>query len=579
MRKLPVSLIIIASLFISNNVSAEVQNYESKTQIKSIKENNNSIDIDNIWKVYNNKNTINDLFFVTSNRKFGIINEKGDIVIPLKYNLIIKPYFDDDTFILKEAENLNLVNKKGELLIKDNFKSLISVDKNIFSFSKNGKDFGLIDSNGKIILEAKFQDIKIINYEKKIYKAKYNGKYGLIDSKGKFIVKNKFEDVYGFSDDMIIFLEKKKFGFANKDGEIIVKPRYDSMTIFKDGFASFKENKKWGLINNKGKIIFKPSENYFFNFGNDVLISEKNSKYGVIDKNGKVVIDYKYDKISFFLDKVTTMVLNKKYGLINNKGKVIVEPKFDYLDTFGFKEITKFEINKKYGLINNEGKIILAPKYDEITTFYTSFSIVKLNKKYGLIDKNGKEIVSLKYDSLDFFDDILVTNINGKYGAINMNDHTLLEAKYDEVKPLSKTVFVVSENKLSYFINTKLNIKKKITVNFMNPELEKSTRVNMHLLQTLLETFAVDNRGDYPQDIQDLLREANKYQYNKKIVNIEDEKLDSLADNNSKIKGIVIYKPIKDKNGKVLEYKIFANDNNGNLLKDQNGNEFFLSSN
>ena len=40
-----------------------------------------------------------------------------------------------------------------------------------------------------------------------------------------------------------------------------------------------------------------------------------------------------------------------------------------------------------------------------------------------------------------------------------------------------------------------------------------------------------------------------------------------------------IFVGVKDKNGKVIEYKIFGNDNNGNLLKDNNGNDFFIDSN
>ncbi|MFN4152137.1 MAG: hypothetical protein ACK4IX_14445, partial [Candidatus Sericytochromatia bacterium] len=120
-------------------------------------------------------------------------------------------------------------------------------------------------------------------------------------------------------------------------------------------------------------------------------------------------------------------------------------------------------------------------------------------------------------------------------------------------------------------------IYKKISKKYKEVRLEKNTKYNMHTLQTLVETYAIDNKGLYPENLKVLINEATKNQYYKQIINYEDATLEALSDLKSNVKGTVIYIPIKDKSGKVNSYKILGNDKDGNHLKDKSGKDFFLT--
>lgn len=130
----------------------------------------------------------------------------------------------------------------------------------------------------------------------------------------------------------------------------------------------------------------------------------------------------------------------------------------------------------------------------------------------------------------------------------------------------------------------------------------ETLKYNMHVFQTMLETFAVDYQATYPKNVKSLVKEAKecKNPYYKELRNPSYEKQPTLVDYNDYPNKnfpplCVIYKvelsseliateddlkflnndyKIGDK--RVINYQIFGTDEKGNILK-ENGKEFFLS--
>jgi hypothetical protein len=127
-----------------------------------------------------------------------------------------------------------------------------------------------------------------------------------------------------------------------------------------------------------------------------------------------------------------------------------------------------------------------------------------------------------------------------------------------------------------------------------------SVKANMHTIQTLVETHAVDWTGLYPNNIEDLKKEAQKPSvsgaYWKDLKNPMTEKtglgkggsiinyssyISHKADL-STLKGMVIYQPLKCKVNKSSKktlcesYKIYGTDEKGLKIKDK-GKDFYLT--
>lgn len=122
-----------------------------------------------------------------------------------------------------------------------------------------------------------------------------------------------------------------------------------------------------------------------------------------------------------------------------------------------------------------------------------------------------------------------------------------------------------------------------------------SVKSNMHTFQTILETYSVDSSGNYPNNIADLKKSATtgNNQYWKNFRNPFSNNTDEILDYEEyiKIKDTLLYKSVKIddisalkgfviyKRNSISNYQIYCVNIDGNLLKDDFGNDFYLTNN
>lgn len=112
-----------------------------------------------------------------------------------------------------------------------------------------------------------------------------------------------------------------------------------------------------------------------------------------------------------------------------------------------------------------------------------------------------------------------------------------------------------------------------------------SVKANMHTLQTMLETYAVDWGGLYPDSLAQLKHEAtnSSYAYWKELTNpytSETGLYNAILDYQAyrplpQFKGMALYEPLPE-NGRVSTYRIWGTDEKAQILQDKN-KDFILS--
>ena len=192
---------------------------------------------------------------------------------------------------------------------------LISIKKYSYVKYKIDENYGVIDRNGNIVIEAKYKDINIPNpekdifvcyendekpivlnaqqqrlfqkydsveaiklknvanilcYEKSVLKYHKDGLYGIIDFQGNEITKNEYQVVENLEETEGKLLVKKdsKFGVININGVVLVEPKYDKIktdsyydienTYLRSGFIvsnTTKDGYRYGYINYDGKML------------------------------------------------------------------------------------------------------------------------------------------------------------------------------------------------------------------------------------------------------------------------------------------------------------------------------------
>ena len=380
------------------------------------------------------------LFVVIKDNKTGYINEKGEIIVPFQYDVIIRtglyqqelPNFYGGRIAFSMGGKMGLLDDKGAVIVEAKYKAI-----NNFI---NGYALVQTDRIGSIVEPKAFINIfgkEVIPGHKLppesqtideartvIWMANYSKVYvGIGDTVFR---SHTYNDAAEFSLGLAPVQVKKgdKYGYINKDFSWAIEPRFLSATpFFKEGVACVKFENSWGLIDTKGTVIakdfdFDPADylgkGYFFN--GLMSVRKKNGgqhfKYGFMNAKGELAIALKYDFADGYgfpsdgLAVVNEGSTGENYYAAAGGNWMLIDKKGNVQKTFGstydvvynFSEgIAIVKKDKKYGYINMEGKEILPPIYEEKPErFYNGLGRFylpgKIDKPFGYVNKEGKII-------------------------------------------------------------------------------------------------------------------------------------------------------------------------------------------
>ena len=292
----------------------------------------------------------------------------------------------------------------------------------------SGDKIGVVNREGKIIIEPKYMSVYIPNHSKDVFVCfTDDSTYEVLDKSGKDIF-TSFESVYPIIiSDTTLEMEKQvlsyeengKFGLIDFEGKKLTGAIYESVASLKNkpGCIQVKKDGLYGVVDSKGKIIIEPKYNSVrgdeFSTENEgylktgYIISEKTSTgiiYGYIDYEGKMLIEPEYESISRCLeyeDEEVYLVFmqNGKKGVIKDS-KIIIKPRYQSVVYYDVSNIFIVNKNKKYGFYNNEGDEILKPSYPEYSVAGNYISVKDDKGNMMLYDIHGNVVNTNTYKSI-----------------------------------------------------------------------------------------------------------------------------------------------------------------------------------
>ena len=380
---------------------------------------------------------------------------------------------------------------------KENYEleKISNEDINYYKIMSNGKS-GIIDKTGKVIIEPKYNTIKLPNPKKPIFICIYD--YNAVSGEYKTKVLNEKNEEILKNYENVNTIDIK---------EVVSSIPYEKTVL------QYQKDGKYGIINFEGKSIIKPIYEEIRNmpYREGELIVKKQGKYGVVSINGGKLLDCKYDYITgdnyyseekkYELDGYIVGLNNEdgkmQYGYINNKREQILDVEFDKI--YRMNDVKDDEniylLAEKDGKIQlyKNNKLLLDNNYQSINYSEDSkLLILQKDGRYGVTDLNGKQILSVDYEQIRIPGDYIIaikdgkqvifdlvgtqkenlayTNIlktenenynitvdkNDKYGVINKDGNILIGNKYNYIQYLYDNYFIVGgETGKSGIINDK----------------------------------------------------------------------------------------------------------------------------
>ncbi|MCJ1806288.1 MULTISPECIES: WG repeat-containing protein [Flavobacterium] len=328
-------------------------------------------------------------------------------------------------YILFNNENykMGLINENGKVVLDSKYDYIGERNGN-FVVKKNEK-YGVLNQSLKQIIPIIYQNIESENIVKgyldikmnfkpkrnNLYIASKNDKYGIINDQNQILIPFKYERIDKFQDGFI-FTKNSKVGFIDKNLKIIIKEEFEDINRYANSPNNtwiVKVQDKWGLINEKLDFIIKPIYNSLeFNQKQNLLTySLTDGKYGIMDINENILLDE--IKCKFIKSENNYFRLYDDYNNLSISQIILKNDltlKFELGDILKFseisgnidKELIAVQKNGKYGFINKDGKLIIPYQYDGAYSSIDTFSAPVLKDgKWGYINSKNEILIDFKF--------------------------------------------------------------------------------------------------------------------------------------------------------------------------------------
>ena len=300
-------------------------------------------------------------FIVEKNGKYGVVSEKGAVILPLKYSNINS---NKNGYTVKLNEKAGLFNSEG---------------KEIIPISYHWVYTGKIDDNIPIVAELN------------------ENKAGYINTKNEWVIPPTYQYAFAFRQGVARVKKGRNYMYINLKGEPVIQDfdnyviqNFDNYVIEPSDntyIVGVRKECKYMVYDLNGNLL-DTYDGFINNWsGNAIFGVKKGGKWGYIDGYGKVIVPFEYEEVNNFSEGLASVRKDGKWGYINPKNEIVIPIEFTNKEVGFFKNGgAEYYTDRGAGLINLKGEIIAEPKYDSIEYVNGNIAIVSFNGYNYLYD-------------------------------------------------------------------------------------------------------------------------------------------------------------------------------------------------
>lgn len=412
----------------------------------------------------------------------GILNPKGEVVIPAEYTHIDMQYSTFWTLYKNDKKSIYLPG--GTVL--PFFDDLGYLDGEHFDVKQDGGWHIYRKSDGRIITKNVYEAFDYCggcgSAAPYLY-AKKNGKWGVIDWEENVLVPFEYDHEHRSmrSDNWVASFSKngqqvivhiptqQEFDPSGPDTELV-----SGMLVTRDG--------KYGAYNSAGQLavpfeydlIETPNQNYYLGYFGHYLVVEKDRKKGVVRSDGTLVVPAEYEKIMVYDDYFVATRDGHSVLLTGGDTEPLIQVEHgdithvrDYFYSSGSGGLNIFRVKQQayYGLYFADSGVFHEPEFYDISVLEDDYFeggrvIVADNQgQKSLLNESGEPVLPFAVEEVAVFDrheePLLAVRVGGKWGLYDVH------RKKEVVPPQFDRYFTVLANGTSRFIRATMEIERE----------------------------------------------------------------------------------------------------------------------
>lgn len=180
-------------IFLIREKDNQVELFEGQDGRKGFRDSKKRVIVKPIYDKVFNAGT---KYWVKKDGMFGMLNEFGYEIIPLKYTNVQKAN-QNGVYIVKNTKGeMGIVTNKGEESVKCELENVSPTSSSAIIIVRDGL-YGLVDENGNPLVECIYNEIS--NFSNGVAIISRDGKYGYINEEGEEIIAPIYESASGFA--------------------------------------------------------------------------------------------------------------------------------------------------------------------------------------------------------------------------------------------------------------------------------------------------------------------------------------------------------------------------------------------
>ena len=317
---------------------------------------------------YSVKNFSNGVAWIeVSYKHYSLINIFGNEIFNCMYD-DVDDYSSHGYTIVKKQDgwlHSGVINKKGDTVVPLDYSYLEFCESNLARGYLNGNDLCYIDLRGKVVLNLKDYKQSWGFHDGLAGVENHSGKWGFINKEGKLVIDFLYDKIStdGFSDGLAWVKKDKNWGAIDKLGDEVIPFEYEYVDSFNHGLASVRKkisDSRNYIIDKSGQIVIYDKKLSIGGFKDGFARVIDGEKEGLMDLRGNIIVPCKYLTIDLFSEGLALVSKDLEFfGFINEKGEEVISTKYlGWLGSF-HDGLAPFYIDNQWKYINKYEEIII----------------------------------------------------------------------------------------------------------------------------------------------------------------------------------------------------------------------------
>lgn len=191
-------------------------------------------------------------YVVQYKNKQGVVNQYGEVIIPMDYDSLISLSITNQDFLVKVDKFYGVIDQSNEVVIPCELEEFC---KGCIIGSENGE--GYIDDDGNIILKPVYDGVKKVTLnDEEVFVIRSGQKSAIVDKDLEYVMPYRFYDIDVYYNYLLV-TEYGKKGVYKVDFTEVVPIEYDRIIMHEDFIFVIEESNDKGVYDYNGNLLLE----------------------------------------------------------------------------------------------------------------------------------------------------------------------------------------------------------------------------------------------------------------------------------------------------------------------------------